>query len=164
MRDAAVVRLTTTAWFAVGCALAVSTLAGGRFVMDALQGQAHGTDATVVHEADATSSVMTPALAPTPEVAPQADPWAEVPVQRPKQVRSPVAPVPAATRVGEARLSNVEGTVLWNPDDPRMPDESSLALAMAALPWNPDSATLPRPTRIAEPVAWNPDDPRLPRL
>lgn len=168
-------RLSTTAWFAAGCGLAIASLAGGRLVLDTVRAQASiaGSDAT--HAMGLQS--MTPAVDGASEhsvMPPVAGPWSDVPVQRPRELleNPPVAPPPAlpfhtgidGTRgtqwqPGEARLPSIEATEHWNPDDARIPKGAAVVAARAY--WNPNSAALPRPTRFT-PATWNPDDARLP--
>lgn len=168
-------RLSTTAWFAAGCGLALAVLtvgsAGGRMVLDTVRAKVSSANA----ESVALQS-MTPAADPASEhtvMPPTEGLWSDVPVQRPRDLRespsvAPPPPLPFHTgnvddgvewEPGEARLPPLEATEHWNPDDARIPDGAAI-VAMRAF-WNPNSAVLPHPIRFT-PVTWNPDDARLP--
>ncbi len=166
----------TTAWFAAGCGLALASLTGGRVVLDGVRALASSSTSEVT-----SLQSMTPAMDPASEhtvMPPAPGPWADVPVQRPRKLRQipPVAPPPplpfhnvedfndvgddVGDGVGsEARLPPIEATEHWNPDDARIPDGAAVVATRAY--WNPNSAVLPRPSRLT-PAMWNPDDARLP--
>lgn len=176
-------RLSTTAWFATGCGLALVLLTGGiagalggPWVVDAVRGQASSASTEVTSEGSSLLS-MTPAVDAASEHAVMppvsGSSWSDVPVQRPLELRDspPVAPPPPLPfqdvdenvgvqwHPGEARLPSIEATEHWNPDDARIPDGSAVVATRAY--WNPNSAVLPRASRFT-PATWNPDDARLP--
>ena len=172
-------RLSTTAWFAAGCGLALVLLTGavgGHAVLDGLRAQMSDQTSDQTSDTLATLQSMTPAADPASEhtvMPPVPGPsWLDVPVQRPRELldNPPVAPPPPLPfqdarhaqvewEPGEARLPPFEATEDWNPDDARIPDGDAVVATRAY--WNPNSAVLPRPYRLT-PAMWNPDDARLP--
>ncbi|MGH1343145.1 MAG: hypothetical protein ACRBN8_16425 [Nannocystales bacterium] len=167
-------RLSTTAWFAAGCGLALLFLAAGLAVgavgsdpvLDGIRSYVSSPSSE-----QASLHSMTPASDPASEhtvMPPVPGPWSDISAQRPPELREspPVAP-PLSFRSaddvewkpGEARLPPVEAAEHWNPDDARIPVGAAVVATRAY--WNPNSAVLPRPSQVTA-ATWNPDDARLP--